>query len=57
MEPVDNSSESHRHKSGSRIFLIIAVIIIISIAAFLILRPNPSGVAPQSSPASPTTTR
>jgi hypothetical protein len=57
MEPVDNNSESPRHKSGSRIFLIIAVIIIVSIAAFLILRPNPSGVAPQSSPASPTTTR
>jgi len=55
MEPVDNNPENH--KSGSRIFLIIAIIIIVSIAAFLILRPNPSGTTPQSTPASPSTTR
>lgn len=57
MEPVDNSSESTPHKSGSRIFIIIAIVIVLSIAAFLILRPNPSGIPPGGSPASPASTR
>lgn len=57
MEPVDHNSEQPTRKSGSRIFLIIAIIIVASIAAFLILRPNPSGTTPRSTPASPTTSQ
>jgi flagellar basal body-associated protein FliL len=57
MEPVDNNSEQPTRKSGSRTFIIIAIIIVVSIAAFLILRPNPSGTTPQSTPASPATSQ
>jgi hypothetical protein len=57
MEPIDDDSSDATRKSGSRTFIIIAIIIIASIAAFLILRPNPSGTNPKNNSVSPASTR
>ncbi len=54
MGSTRDSSENTDHRSGSRTFIIIAVVIIVSILAFLILRPNPSGSTPTNNPAAPT---
>lgn len=48
MEPTDSTSAQAPHKSGSRLFLVLVGIIIVLIAAFLVLRPNPSGTSPKN---------
>jgi hypothetical protein len=51
MEEQDGNSKNRHSRSSAHLLLIIAAIIVLSIAAFLILRPNPTGTAPKSNPA------
>ncbi len=48
MEPQDPNSTKTHSRSSSRLLWVIVIITVLSIAAFLILRPNPSGTTPKN---------
>lgn len=55
MEPDVNAPENSR-RCGSGTFLIVMAVIIVLIAAFLILRPNPTGTPPRNGSTTPAPT-
>jgi len=48
MASADPTVLNKQSGSGSRVLLVIVAIVVLSIAAFLILRPNPSGSGGQN---------
>jgi hypothetical protein len=48
MEPQDPNAPKTHSRSSFHLLLVIFAIIVLSIAAFLILRPNPSGTTPKN---------
>ena len=48
MEPTPNSRDKSSNQSSRFLFFIMVALIVAAFAAFLVLRPNPSGVAPNS---------
>ncbi|WP_158794618.1 hypothetical protein [Granulicella sp. L60] len=57
MEPLNDSTQNTPHRSGSRTFWCVTVVIILLIAAFLILRPNPTTTGPGGTPAVPSSVK
>jgi hypothetical protein len=57
MEPLNDSTQNTSHRSGSRTFWCVAVVIILLIAAFLIFRPNPTTTSPGGNPAAPSSVK
>ncbi|MCU1223082.1 MAG: hypothetical protein JWQ42_1175 [Edaphobacter sp.] len=54
MQPIKSTQRKYKTGSSSLMFFIILAVIVVALVAFLVLRPNPSGEAPNptASPAS-----
>jgi LPXTG-motif cell wall-anchored protein len=52
MQPIKSTERKYKTGSSSLLFFIILGVIVVTLVLFLVLRPNPSGVAPDSTPAS-----